>query len=140
MSEPSTITVTAAAAAIASTMADVMGLDPTMIIWGFLGALLLVSRDTSDHEHRISRAILLLLGGAIISGGLGGLAMALLAERVGVAPVPLKIAIGVTLGAMSQAIVSGGATLISAAFGALSERIRGWLGGNKPTGGDDGRG
>lgn len=131
MTEPavSSITLTAASAAIASTVGDALGLDPTMIIWGFLGALLLVSRESSE-DLRVRRAILIVLGGAVIAGGLGGLAMAAATEHFHSAPVlPLKIAIGVLLGIVSQAIVAGASGLVSAVFVALGERIKKLVGG-----------
>lgn len=133
VTEPATsaITLTAAIAAIGSAMAELLGLDPTMIIWGFLGALLLVSRDTTDHEHRIRRAILVLIGGAIIAGGIGGYALALAVEHFDSKPAPpLKIAIGVALGVISQALVSGATGLVGAVFVALGDRIKKIIGGS----------
>jgi len=133
MSEPtvSTVTLTAAFAAIGSSVGELLGLDPKMIIWGFLGALLLVSRDTTDHDHRIRRAILILIGGAIIAGGIGGYAMALAVEHFDTKPAPpLKIAIGVILGIVSQALVSGATGLVGSVFVALGDRIKKIIGGS----------
>lgn len=133
VTEPATsaITLTAAIAAIGSAMAELLGLDPTMIIWGFLGALLLVSRDTVTQEHRIRRAILLLLGGAIIAGGLGGLVMALVVDHYGSKPMlPLKVAIGVVLGMLSQVLVTSASGLIATIFTAIGDRFKKWIGGS----------